>query len=630
MTGFASRPVVVYDLPLPREATLLHPEHVLLRFADQGTVDVGALCYLQRDAAPRRKRGVGRRVDLASFDQQRADRLRTLIGYLSEVFAHSGRRAATLRGMIHTFVGSFMAWADANGHASVLDGEPTARAAFRDYVTYLRDCVSRNSLSINTGAANKLRSRFPGRFLEHRRSASRHQLAEKRHASQGADKTALRSRPVENVGPMRCPVRGLHCAGVGGKALPFPSGHAAIPRLGRQRTLDIPTHKWCSPPHRIAVREKLGKPYWAYDYINGRLASIEELLPRYGSRNARGALLRAQRAMAAANADLQHRSRRDRAMVAHNAFVLLFIANTGMNLAQVLELSWNADYEVGVERQGFRVIKGRAGNKAVHFEITAAFLPKLKRHLALRHYLLDGAACDRLFFGLRPGLIGPPERMKDYALDHLFGLLRMIDPQQPKVTPRQWRAAKSDWLIRNKDPATAALVLQNSERTTLRAYAAGSESTHIHEMSDFFARIANLVVNNGKPIVRGTDLAVGACALFGAPHPVEGNVPAIPDCRRPEGCLFCDKFRVHADERDTRKLLSCRYCIQQTAHLAASEEQFHRLFNPILGRIQAILDEVDRREAGMVERVRREVEEEGELDPYWAGKLEMLMALELV
>ena len=68
-------------------------------------------------------------------------------------------------------------------------------------------------------------------------------------------------------------------------------------------------------------------------------------------------------------------------MVAHNAFVLMFIANTGINLAQVLELL-NGDYEVGVERQGFRAIKRRAGNKAVHFEITAAFLPKLKRYLA--------------------------------------------------------------------------------------------------------------------------------------------------------------------------------------------------------------------------------------------------------
>jgi len=609
--------VVVYDLPLPREGTLLRPEHVVLRFADQGTVDVGALCYLQRDAAPRRKRDVGRRVDLASFDQQRADRLRALIGYFSDVFANSGRRAATLRGMIHTFIGSFMDWADANGHASVLDGEPTARAAFRDYVTYLRECVLRNSLSINTGADKQccvldLLSGFLNIDDLHRG------INLLRGDMQAKEPTRPPCEADQSKVLALCAAlfEGFTALVLEGKPYPF--------RLGMPQYLDwadtalwiFPTHKWCSPPHRIAVREKLGKPYWAYDYINGRLASIEELLPRYGSPNARGALLRAQGGMAAANADLQHRSRRNRAMVAHNAFVLLFIANTGMNLAQVLELSWNADYEAGVERQGFRAIKARAGNKAVHFEITAAFLPRLKRYLALRHYLLNGAACDRLFLSLGPRRIGPPERMKDYALDHLYGLLRMIDPQLPKVTPRQWRAAKSDWLIRNKDPATA--------------YAAGSESTHIHEMSDFFARIANLVVNNGKPIVRGTDLAVGACASFGAPHPVEGNVPAIPDCRRPEGCLFCDKFRVHADERDTRKLLSCRYCIQQTSHLAASEEQFQQLFNPILGRIQAILDEVDRREAGMVERVRREVEEEGELDPYWAGKLEMLMALELV
>ena len=77
-------------------------------------------------------------------------------------------------------------------------------------------------------------------------------------------------------------------------------------------------------------------------------------------------------------------------------------------------------------------------------------------------------------------------------------------------------------------------------------------------------------------------------------------------------------------------MLSCRYCIQQTSHLAATEEQFQRLFTPILDRIQKVLDEIERREVGMVERIRREVEEEGELDPYWAGKLEMLMDLELV
>jgi integrase len=632
LSGFSSRPVVVYDLPLVKEVTLLHPEQAVLRFGDQGTVDVGALCYLRRDSAQRRKRNAGRKVDRASFNQKRADRVGRLIGYCSEAFAHSGRRATTLRSMIQIFIGSFMDWVDANGHVNVLDGEPTGRAALRDYITHLRECVLRNSISINTGAGKQscvldLLSGFLDIDDLHRGiNLLRRDMQAKEPTRPPCE--ANQSKVLALCGAL---FEGFTELVLGGKRYPF--------RLMMPKYLDwpsndlwiFPTHKWCLPPHRIAARQKLGKPYWAYDYVHGRLATIEELLPHSGAHNARGALCRAQNAIAAANADLQNRSRRDRAMVAHHAFVLMFIANTGMNLAQVLELRWNGDYEAGVERQGFRAIKGRAGNKAIHFEITAAFLPKLKHYLELRAYLLKGAACDHLFFSLRQGLIGPPNKMRDHTLDSFFFIiLRLIDPQLPRVTPRQWRAAKSDWLIRNEDPATAALVLQNSEHTILRAYAAGSESAHLQEMSEFFARVADLVVNKGQPIGSGIALAVGACAAFGKPSQVERNAPIIPDCKRPEGCLFCDKFRVHADERDTRKLLSCRYCIQQTSHLAATEEQFQRLFNPILDRIQAILDEVDRREAGVVERIRREVEDDGELDPYWAAKLEMLMNLELV
>src|SRR5438132_6432303 len=138
LTGFSSRPVVVYDLPLAKEVTLLHPEQAVLRFGDQGTVDVGALCYLRRYSAQRRKSHTGRKIDPASFDLKRADRVGKLIGYFSDAFAHGERRAITLRTMVHIFIGSFMDWADANGHVQVLDGEPTARAAFRDYIAYLR------------------------------------------------------------------------------------------------------------------------------------------------------------------------------------------------------------------------------------------------------------------------------------------------------------------------------------------------------------------------------------------------------------------------------------------------------------------------------------------------------------
>jgi len=112
--------------------------------------------------------------------------------------------------------------------------------------------------------------------------------------------------------------------------------------------------------------------------------------------------------------------------------------------------------------------------------------------------------------------------------------------------------------------------------------------------------------------------AVGVCTSFGSPHQsVEASIAS--DCRRAEGCLFCDKFRVHADRRDTRKLLSCRYCIEQTAHLAESEEQFNRLFGPIFERIKIILAEIERRQPGIVAPIEHEIQA-GELDPFWARK----------
>ena len=54
------------------------------------------------------------------------------------------------------------------------------------------------------------------------------------------------------------------------------------------------------------------------------------------------------------------------------------------------------------------------------------------------------------------------------------------------------------------------------------------------------------------------------------------------------------------------------------------------MLGPIFDRIQVILDEVSRRDETLVLRVTREVEVDGELDPYWSRKLEMLMDLGLV
>jgi integrase len=390
-------------------------------------------------------------------------------------------------------------------------------------------------------------------------------------------------------------------------------------------------------PTMLAERHTRGSPGWAYNFAEGRLNTLEELqavsslpgLENFAGKSdnrRRKILAHARRHLTAANKNQHHHQRRLLAFHAVSTFCILFLAETGMNWAQVTELSWSNDFEVNASHQGFRTIKWRAGGKLVSFELPVGFMPKFKQYLAIRRYLLNGRACDLLFF--KQGAKGrgsSPTPLKS-NLNSTYAMLRRIDPTLPLVTSREWRAAKSDWLVRNTDPSTAALVLQNSERTVLTSYAEGSESVHLAEMSNFLNEVASRVLPKDQAVEGGVSRAVGVCASFGTPIPI-AEVSVQPDCRRPEGCLFCDKFKVHADAKDTRKLLSCRYCLRQTIPLAGSDEQINGLLGPIFNRIEVILDEVRKRDPKMVEQVTRQVEVEGELDPYWAQKYDLLVSL---
>jgi hypothetical protein len=389
----------------------------------------------------------------------------------------------------------------------------------------------------------------------------------------------------------------------------------------------FPAKTWCMPPHVLASRESLGRGFWANDYENGRIATVDEVAARYHEQQGNRAVEDAHSAMSAANKDPQHIYRRRAAFLAHNAFTVLFLAHTGMNWSALRELPWNETYETGMERQGFRTIKYRAGGKMVSFEIQSVFFPTFKKYLELRTYLLDGVCYDYLFMA-GESLARRVSRLSGTALDSILLSLRAIDPNIPQIRSRAWRAGKSDWLLRNVDPSTAASILQNTVPTVLRAYAEGSPTTQEDELGQFFADLRGVVIAKGERVENAVERAVGVCTSFGSPHQ-NGAAPIASDCRRAEGCLFCDKFKIHADERDTRKLLSCRYCIEQTAHLAESEEQFHRLFGPIFERIKLLLEEIERREPRIVARIEHEVQA-GELDPFWARKLEMLVDLDLV
>lgn len=125
-------------------------------------------------------------------------------------------------------------------------------------------------------------------------------------------------------------------------------------------------------------------------------------------------------------------------------------------------------------------------------------------------------------------------------------------------------------------------------------------------------KVSSVVLGNNELNETSIKGPVGSCTLPGVPHSAETTAPIALDCRNPESCFFCDKYKVHADECDTRKIISCRYCIQRTGPLTSSVEHFEQVFGAILARIEQILDEIGRKAANpiMVEDIRHSVEME--------------------
>lgn len=640
---FESRLVTRYDLPLADGAAILHPEQVVLCFGGDASIDIGAYCFLKRSPESRiaSQINIGRLVDISSFSEDRASQVGKLIKFISDDIGLAGARPMSTHSWVsNAFI--FLDWADANGYPDVLGTKLMAKTAFRQYVKHLRQRVNQDELLNNSAA--KMQNHVLKWVINYIGLDNPHHGLNLLRISKSAGVPT--SPPSEDS---QAKVLGLCTSLFSGfcdlvlNNRPYPyflkvPDYLAVVDGG---VWVFPNIKWTMPKHEVDDRNRLKYAYWAYNYFEGRISTVDEIAHHYanhkiGSRketyssrdSAATSIKLAKACLLAGNTDVRNIHRRTAALNAHNAFVVMFMANTAMNWSCIRDLQWGDTYEVGVEQQGFRTIKWRARGRAVSFEIQAIFLPTFRWYLKLRAYLLDGVTFDRLFLTCNlPGIAFEPLKVKTQTT--IFQMLRRIDPSIPILMSKQWRAGKSDWLLRHADPATTALILQNSEEAVRRSYSAGSETTHMEEMSSFFEQVESTVINRGQADEHSIDRPVGVCSSFGNPHQfVRASVES--DCKGSEGCLFCDKFKVHADECDTRKLLSCRFCLRQTAHLTSSEEHQQALFGPIFERIEQILSEINHRAPGMVEKICMEVERDGELDKYWAGKFSMLAELELI
>jgi hypothetical protein len=609
-------------MPLADGVSILHPEHAVVKFGSTVQIDIGSLCYLTK-AVPEKSSGrSGRRVALNSLCPARRERVRRLLDHINLTARNSGRRHATLHDHFSRLI-TFVSWADENRWADVLANEAMARPALLAYLEFVRDRVTRNEISHNSGAKSQNTVvAVLSEFFEIDFGRGINLLVRDRRLAEITVPPPERSQ-ARVLSLCECLFNGLCDLTLQTQPYPFALRMPSYLNFPEDRLWVFPATVWFKTPAMI----RTSAPHAGWNYQDGRLATEDELIAQYPMQRLRWSQMKARvrKLLDDANSDSGHDSRWRLAGSAQNAFIIMFLAATGMNWTQAMTLPWSGDYDIKISRQAFRTIKWRAAGKPISFEIPVAFMPAFKRFLGLRKFLLRQHAFDFLFCRARSRDHAP--HIINTSLAGVYKSLRRIDPGLEPVMPRAWRAAKSDWLVRNADPATAARVLQNTERTILRHYAEGTETQHHEEMGKFLGEVASAVISPSEAVQNGTIRSVGICASFGKPAPLPIPVPVQPDCDRVEGCLFCEQIRVHADETDARKLLSCRYVINLTAPLSETEEEYNRVLRPIITRIDDITSDIATHDAAMVERVRREVEEDNEFDPYWAGKAEMLMTL---
>ncbi|WP_162060175.1 hypothetical protein [Undibacterium sp. KW1] len=630
---FQNRTIAVLELPLPQQTLVLRPEAVIIKFPGGRTSDVGSLCFQKRreitvKKMAKRRTIKGREVELQSINSDRILVIRKLILYASDALLIGGKRPETVRNSVNRFV-TFVDWVDQNNYQDSFKNAENIKSTFRAYVQHLRERVKLSSISINGAFSQQISiSRTLEEICQIEDLTRGINSLKRNHQSQVITRPPSEEAQGKILSLCTVLFEELSSFLIDFKQYPF-----EIPMPSYLNYLN--NKLWIFPTNPAFLKKNKGKrENYAYKYAEGRIATFEELRnsPDHLKKSTPAIKLMLETAILQirkSNSNGHNIHRVIQGFNALNYFLVLFVAETGMNWAQVQNLTWSEDYEVKSENQFFRTIKWRADNRIVFFELPISFMPRFKKFLKLREFLLNGQTCKWLFFHRGSHRDEDPQQIK-FRLSNSYQILKNIDPNIEPITTRQWRAAKSDWLIRNTDPATSAAVLQNTEKTVLASYLAGSPVTQMEEITKFLDGVSQIVEREENALPLSTSRSVGSCVEYGKPQSINFETTTTTNCRNVEGCFFCRNFRIHQDERDIRKLVSCRYCLQEFAKSSGGNVLPNSILFATLNRVDEILSEIAKKNTILVSKIVWEVEEQGELDQYWASKLEMLMALGIV
>lgn len=216
------------------------------------------------------------------------------------------------------------------------------------------------------------------------------------------------------------------------------------------------------------------------------------------------------------------------------AELLIFIAQTGMNLSQAFHLRCS-QYSYKSTIDGFEVRDYKKRRKGeVLFEIFSEYKQLFQSYLIWREKIF-GTTSDRLF-----PLVRVYGAIESSAPDFKWFKEKICKPAGvPFIPPQQIRKFRINWLLRqSRNPDQTADQAQHTKETLLRVYEKPSLQVAQIEIIQFWQKN-----DPGISKDKMSCSALGVCN--GEPKPLPNLPPEAPkpDCTQPSGCLFCEHHR---------------------------------------------------------------------------------------
>lgn len=630
----------ILTLPLQSNIDIAKPEQLILKVGTQN-LDIWTIVYLKRNLRLGNEKN--RIIDYNSLYHPRLNIVKTITTTLSELIKVRGLSSKTIAAM-YQYIRRFLFWADSKGIGEqlILDRSYTEQQIF-EYFNELRLETSDSSklninsaLSIEQGLLIFFKYYYDENFGKYYKSLKR----EIKSSTIVPDENKIKKfagwlDEIFNVSVVTIL-----------ENKPFP-----IKFKNLDSKFDDDKDIWFIPNGKSRESMLNGKGGAAWNITDGKIRDVSQIVKIYMSnpelyklkteKNARAQAKRssekAYALLEAINSDQYHHERINLAGFGCLCFAALFMLETGVNSSVLINIE-NTDElikslsENTVSRAKFRAIKLRAGGKIISVSIGVDFKSKLLSFLKLRKYLVREEQIKSLFIGLTPDddyIWKATNITEDWSKTHLKRRLKGLLESIPYVSPREMRTAKQDFLIRNTTPEISASLMGHSIETALKAYSNGSTTKNIQEMGIFLTSLEKTII----PISEKNEIsesAVGLCSDFNNPIPVSTTLPIQPNCKSTQGCLFCEKYRIHADEKDIRKLLSCRYCLRIAFNLTGNFDISEEIVGTVISRINQLLEEIGKTKKELVIKIEEEVDQKDMLDSYWSQKMEQLTMLGII